>query len=171
MNYENAPATKLLATHCAVCCRPLLDARSVEYGIGPICRERYDFLREIPEEARKEANQLVHMIAVEQQGMKVLEAACRLVELDLVKLAEIIFKRASKVRIREADGILHVDTPFRESAAWDWRNIPGRRWDGEAKVNTVPATAKPQLWALLKRHFNGMLALGPKGPFVIGEVV
>lgn len=37
-NYENAPATILLATHCCVCGRPLCDSDSVEIGIGPTCR-------------------------------------------------------------------------------------------------------------------------------------
>lgn len=41
MSYENAPATKMLATHCCACNRPLVDAKSVEYGIGPECRKRH----------------------------------------------------------------------------------------------------------------------------------
>jgi len=34
-------ATWLLATHCCICSTPLRDAKSVEMGIGPICRKRY----------------------------------------------------------------------------------------------------------------------------------
>lgn len=41
--YENSPACRMLATHCACCGRPLVDADSVEFGIGPVCRERYGF--------------------------------------------------------------------------------------------------------------------------------
>jgi gamma-glutamylaminecyclotransferase len=41
--YENAPATRLLATSCACCGRALLDAISVEAGIGPDCREKYGY--------------------------------------------------------------------------------------------------------------------------------
>lgn len=41
MTYEAAPSTRLLATHCAICNRPLRDAESVERGIGPDCAERY----------------------------------------------------------------------------------------------------------------------------------
>ena len=40
-NYENAPATKLLATHCGCCGRALVDAVSVERGVGPDCAEKY----------------------------------------------------------------------------------------------------------------------------------
>jgi hypothetical protein len=43
MSYENAPATEMLATHCAICSRPLLDAVSVEIGIGPVCRQRHGY--------------------------------------------------------------------------------------------------------------------------------
>lgn len=41
--YENAPATKLLATHCACCARPLVDAVSVETGVGPDCRKAHGY--------------------------------------------------------------------------------------------------------------------------------
>ena len=41
--YENAPATRLLATRCCCCGRPLVDAASVEAGVGPDCRERYGY--------------------------------------------------------------------------------------------------------------------------------
>lgn len=43
MSYENAPATRLLATHCACCGRPLVDAASVEAGIGPECRRKHGY--------------------------------------------------------------------------------------------------------------------------------
>lgn len=41
--YEDAPGTKLLAVSCAVCAHPLLDAVSVEAGIGPDCRAKYGY--------------------------------------------------------------------------------------------------------------------------------
>lgn len=50
MSYENAPQTKLLATDCAVCSRPLCDAKSVELGIGPECRKKYGFEMDCTEE-------------------------------------------------------------------------------------------------------------------------
>lgn len=43
MSYENAPATELVATSCACCARPLLDAESVRLGIGPTCAKRHGF--------------------------------------------------------------------------------------------------------------------------------
>lgn len=41
--YENAPSTKMLATHCCACGRALRDAVSVEAGMGPDCRERHGY--------------------------------------------------------------------------------------------------------------------------------
>lgn len=41
MGYEQSPAVDLVATNCALCGRPLLDADSVECGMGPTCRARY----------------------------------------------------------------------------------------------------------------------------------
>ena len=40
MTYEDAPATKMLRVGCACCGRALLDAESVESGMGPVCREK-----------------------------------------------------------------------------------------------------------------------------------
>ena len=48
MSYEAAPATRLLATHCAACSRPLVDAVSVEAGMGPECRRKYGREPELP---------------------------------------------------------------------------------------------------------------------------
>lgn len=41
MGYEQSPAVDLVATNCALCGRPLLDADSVECGMGPTCRARH----------------------------------------------------------------------------------------------------------------------------------
>lgn len=41
--YENSPACLLLATHCACCGRALVDAKSVETGVGPECRKRHGY--------------------------------------------------------------------------------------------------------------------------------
>lgn len=43
MSYENAPATRMLATHCASCGRPLVDSVSVNTGMGPDCRKRHGY--------------------------------------------------------------------------------------------------------------------------------
>lgn len=42
-SYVNAPATKMLATNCACCGRPLVDAHSVETGVGPDCRKMHGY--------------------------------------------------------------------------------------------------------------------------------
>lgn len=41
--YENAPATRMLAIYCACCRKPLVDAKSVETGMGPVCRGKHGF--------------------------------------------------------------------------------------------------------------------------------
>jgi len=42
-NYENSPATALVATRCCCCGRKLVDADSVESGVGPVCRKKHGF--------------------------------------------------------------------------------------------------------------------------------
>ena len=53
MSYENAPATQMIASHCCVCNRPLVDSVSVELGIGPDCRKKHGYNVEATEENRK----------------------------------------------------------------------------------------------------------------------
>ena len=43
--YENAPATQLVATHCACCGRALVDANSLKIGVGPTCAARHGFTK------------------------------------------------------------------------------------------------------------------------------
>jgi hypothetical protein len=166
--YEDAPATRMLATRCAACARPLVDAKSVELGIGPDCRKKLGFDLAVSEEARAEANRLVHAIALEQGGSGVARAAARLRDLGFAKLAEKVLDRCVSIQIASEGPELAVKTPFTEEAVLLFRGIPNRRWDGERKVNVVPAAERRTLWQVLERAFPGAVGLGPKGIFVLG---
>jgi len=41
MGYELSKACRVVATNCCICNRPLVDCKSVELGIGPVCRAKY----------------------------------------------------------------------------------------------------------------------------------
>ena len=168
MSYENAPATKLLATHCAVCARPLVDAKSVETGIGPECRRKYGFYDAIPETMREEANRIVYRIAAEPNDSSVPSFINELDSMGLKRLAARLAENVSTVQISEENGSYVVKTPYEPAVVAAMRTVPGRRWDGTAKANAFPMTQKSALWALLKRFYNGKVALGPKGLFWIG---
>jgi hypothetical protein len=178
--YENAPATKMLATNCVVCGRPLVDAISVEMGIGPECRKEYD--GGIAPAVREEANKIVHDAAMSAgigRVEEVLAAAAKIEALGLSVLADKMrrrFKNAERlaeIEIEEKDGKYRVITPYRrkESEAFvaAWRAVPGRRWENGA--NVVPVESKKALWAVLCRFFGGRYAKGPKGVFRIPEAV
>lgn len=168
--YENAPATRMLATHCAVCGRALVDSVSVDFGIGPDCRRKYGFNQVVSEEARREANKIVHDIALEQTGLEVARRTVRLRELGFDKLAAIVEKRVCHVQIRIGqDGRLEVKAPYDERALADFRTVRGRRWDGERKLNTFPVESKREVFAALVRCYFGKIALGPRGVFKIGD--
>lgn len=94
MSYENAPATKLLATACACCGRALVDAISVETGIGPECRKHYGVAFDTTDAAHAEANALVFQVA--RKGMTAATAQPifdRLAALGFTVLADRIAKR------------------------------------------------------------------------------
>ncbi len=94
MSHENAPATKLLATNCACCGRALVDAVSVETGIGPECRKRFSVDVVVDETARAEANVLVHSVAKRGVRRDECRKICeKLSALGFVVLAARIMKR------------------------------------------------------------------------------
>jgi hypothetical protein len=167
--YEQAPATQMLATHCACCARPLVDAKSVEIGIGPECRRRHGFNLDVPDEARIAANKLVHDIAVDQDGERVHALVGELRALGFAKLADRITHRLAAIRI-EIDGEEYlVHTPYSDAGYAAFCALPRncRRWDKACKAWRVHQTARAQLFAALKRAFAGATASGPKGLFVL----
>lgn len=172
--YENAPATLLLATNCAVCGRALVDAKSVEIGMGPDCRRKHGYEVEVSEEARREANKLVQIVALavsHQPGsvaLAVITTVPRLQELGFTQLAEVLGDRASVIKVEEqADGRISLATPYSQEVVDAQRAIPGRRWDKVGKVNTFPGSSRGEVWALLRRLFAGQLGKGPKGLFIV----
>jgi hypothetical protein len=167
--YENAPACKMLATHCCVCARPLLDAKSVELGIGPECRRKHGFDVEIPEESRKLANAIVAKLACNRDDSYLAcDSIKELTSLGLGKLASILADRLATVKIEiNPEGRYFVRTPYDPAIVQAMRNIVGRKWDATAKVNTFPVAARPALFALLRTFYHGKLVIGPRGPFVV----
>lgn len=103
MSYENAASTKMLASHCAFCARPLRDAQSVESGVGPICRRRYMVADRVDEQARKEGNKLIHTIAKHQNGPGVEKALERLSELGFTNVVKRIRKRIKKHSVQKVE--------------------------------------------------------------------
>ena len=169
MSYENAPATKMLATCCAACGRPLLDAASVEAGMGPDCRAKHGYYAEpsAPDwdaayaaldkaglaakapagwltDARRASNVLVHRVAAEQHSappMRVLYMVAAVRALGFSKLATALEKRYAPIRVSERDGLLLVRTPFDGAFVTALKGAKvGAGWLKEAKTWTVPAT-------------------------------
>lgn len=177
MSYENAPATKMLATHCAACGRSLVDAVSVEVGMGPDCREKYMGGATVDEAARTEANQIVARIASTRSHTdgwrtEVREGVARLRALGFAVLADRILgaaqaKPSVMIDLDPATGELVVTTPYNEEFVEYVRGITGRRWDGERKANRFPAEARRELWFILQNCYAGLVGVGPKGEFAI----
>ncbi len=179
MSYENAPGTRLVATHCAICHRPLLDAESVEQGMGPTCRKRHGSeFDAVDEDARKQANKHVYAIACHQDGPGVVSHLRALLELGFPGVVKAIVKSVAKVKLALTDdshphgpGRLALKTPYDyhnfQAKLQGIRNVPGRRWDSTGKVNTFPVASKKALWGHLLEWYEGQVGFGPKGPFVV----
>lgn len=174
--YENAPATKMLATHCVCCGRALVDATSVEMGIGPECREGAK--GGFDDGQRQVANRLVFEAAIAAQEGKIavlMERADQVAAIGYTELADkmrrrfVNAERNVSITITQVGDIYEVVTPYRRGAAKEfvaaWRTVPGRRWANG--VNVVPVASKAALFEVLKKFFGGKFAKGPKGIFRI----
>lgn len=169
MSYENAPATKLVASHCVACGRPLVDAISVEAGMGPDCRDKYNHAGPdgATEEARTDVNQRVNELA---RGVAPAVQVAHLLIIrahGFERLADRLEERLCDVEIvYDNRDTLILRTPFAPDFTADMKaEVYGRRWDATNKHWTVPATreAKNTLWAVIRRHFAGGIARLPGG--------
>ena len=159
MSYENAPATKMLATHCLVCGRPLLDAQSVETGIGPICRKKF-VTEELPDGNRQAANKLIYRIAaLLSDKMTTAEVVGpelkQLRELGFVTVANKVEERLCVVDIKTTDNGYLVKAPFSEEAIPSWRFIG--TWKREEKRWLVPKHKRIGLKPLLRKHYANLV--------------
>ena len=162
--YENAPACKMLATTCAVCRRPLLDAKSVETGMGPECRKKHGYNHPCTPAEREAANKLVHAIAAGNDGPDAAAKCAELKGLGFVKLADRIMDRLAVVTItRDPDGRLAVKTPYSPEMVEAMRRIPGRKWDMSRKINVFPHSARRDIYTALQAVYLGGIGIGPDG--------
>lgn len=184
MSYLAAPGVALVATECAVCARPLLDAVSVESGIGPTCRKYMAgeqspadwtaFATAIPAslrealasrlgDARSCANLLTHRVA--SGALRTAEALPMLVALGFHRLAAAVAKGSvgSVVVDREGDRLV-VKAPYADGFGRALRAAAyGSRWEPTSKRWSVPIAAKPGLWRALRETYPGALLSGPQG--------
>lgn len=184
MSYTSAPAVALVATECAVCARPLLDAVSVESGIGPTCR-KYLGGEQIPADwaafsaavpatlrealasrfgdARACANLVTHRVA--SGALSASEALPMLVALGFHRLSAAVAKGSVGSVIINIEGDrLVVKAPYADGFGRALRAAAyGSRWEPTSKRWSVPLGAKPGLWRALRETYPGALLSGPQG--------
>lgn len=195
MSYENAPSTQMLATHCAICARPLRDAESVETGIGPDCRAKHGIgeargpadwdaaekvllptlmARPQPDtlegtwrvDARRAVNILIHAVAVLQDGPIAAAYVTAIAALGYRKAAVALGRRMGAVFVEDADGWLFVRAPYSERFVVEARRIPGIKFEGKRENGY----AERSLPADSKRALWGALkASFPAGTIVFGD--
>lgn len=147
-DYTQAPATLLIASHCAACGRPLLDAVSVRTGMGPDCADKYNCaeIRGTKEQTR--ANAVIYAIAAEQKiadWNRIRGFLAELSALGFGVVAERIKNRLepSPVIFLTSDKLdngapaLRVLAPYHAEATQDWRNIRGREFREETITETI----------------------------------
>lgn len=106
--YENAPATKFVATHCVCCGKALVDAPSLETGMGPVCRKKYGYNDEtagFSPRRRRNVNKLVQEAAAVFRTDKgrVLEIAQSLKRRKCPRIAEILMSRCVTIELKDVN--------------------------------------------------------------------
>lgn len=177
-NYTGSPDA-IAATHCLICNRPLRDAESVEFSIGPDCRKRIGITMEM--KGRAEANDVIRKAAVQahrEDWTGLSQSVARLSALGFHEVVNAVLRRfptsVVSVRIVLSNDTLSVMTPYEAEAIQSWREL-GAAWDKSTKSRIVCLgpdgdERKRMLYDLLKKYFNGCMAVGPKGLFRIGCV-
>ena len=159
--YENAPATKYVATHCVCCGRSLVDAPSLESGMGPICRAKYgwdDEVKDMSPRRRRSANKLIAEAAAchRTNPERVVEIATSLKRRGCPRIAEILFDRVVTIELKDVETewrfrnggskqlhAIEVHTPYsqeflvalKEEVHWQDRQVIDR-----------PATDREKAW-------------------------
>ena len=109
--YENNKNTKRLATDCCVCGRALRDSKSVETGIGPICRKKYGFdarYSKLTPAQQAAVNSMIHKagVACEAGDIKlVLELADEIEKNGFDFVATRVRTRFVKIRIMRVENV------------------------------------------------------------------
>ena len=107
-SYLNDPNTRRLATRCCMCGRSLRDAKSVEIGIGPVCRSRGEFgtlYDALTPRKQKNVNRLIHAAGVaceDNDPKEVLALADKIEKRGFTQVAEKVRSRFIKIRIHRA---------------------------------------------------------------------
>lgn len=177
MGYENATATKIMATHCCCCGKPLVDSKSVEIGIGPVCRKRYGFDLDVSENARKRANKIVYSLALAvSQGSVTLESMEQCAELAMLGfplIADIFLFNAAPISVETGEfggePVYFVRTPYNEAYRYDsWTKTRTKTkkpclTTSKKKVfhwvHPKDEYNRERIWNALVKHFNGTVAL------------
>jgi hypothetical protein len=174
-----------MATNCCACGKPLVDAKSVETGMGPVCRKKYGYGVEVSEDARVRANAIIYQLALAVSTgavtLETLKLTVELTALGFPLIADIFNYNCAPVtvEVREHDEDLRyfVRTPYDpafNSSSW----MKGRYGVKIEAVSTskkkvfhwvFPHTeeARTKIFNALVKHFGGTLARGPLGPFTV----
>lgn len=99
MCYTDSPAFALNPTHCSACGRPLVDATSVEFSIGPVCRKKYKYEDAYPIDEKTSAK--VVAILQNLSNVDVADKAMNAVLADDSRRANNVLNRAVAVLAKE----------------------------------------------------------------------
>lgn len=191
MSYLNSPSIEIVATKCFLCNRPLLDANSVESGIGPICKKKIGYFDENSQDdykyenigiseidnavleklsindCRGAVNSLINFCS---RCIKDKELIIKIVKqidnLGYKELSKKIFYYICDIIIEQDNDLLYISYP--KDRRMDWViNKNNGKWDSKLEKYIINKNNKKRIWGAFKKFFPGSFCIGPKGVFKI----
>lgn len=159
----------LVATHCCACGHALVDARSVERGIGPICWKKLGQETEgLDEETRKTVNKLMYRASLAWSAGEVdktRELAVQIHDAGAPACARRIAANAGSVVIEvNVEGTkIVVKSPYNDKFIAETRALPGRFYIKKEKATEFGLSAKAALWTAIQNAFKGAILMSKKG--------
>ena len=184
MGYESSAACKIVATNCCACGKPLVDAKSVEVGMGPTCRKKYGWGVEVPDAVRALANKMVYRLACDVSQdtvtLESMEVADQLRDLGFAKIADIFQGRLIKIAVTvdtfNGEECYLVRAPYDETGQFNYDCWAKGRHGVKVPAFKAPTKKKIFHWAIPKnsysrkrifgallKHYEGRLAFAPDG--------
>jgi len=159
---DTAATFRPTLTHCAMCHAPLDDAKSVEVGIGPVCRKRCDY-DSIPEALRTRANELIARVSLNlKDPSEVRFAADELRAMGLERLAACLLEKSVTIFLSGSTETIAGYWPYMPSSPV-LAQLPDARWcygrffrrGRGAWVITNTQANRDILWRALVEAFPG----------------
>lgn len=162
---------RLLKQRCIACGKPVVEAQSVEAGMGPVCRKRYAW-EGLPADSRELLNNVLTELSFDPTIDNVCRAIGTAQRVGADRLEKLLIARFVDVEVVETnDKFYTIRFDYHEGMILRLRKAPGAFFNRKQKVWWVPQVNRHFLWVAICENYPGRLCKSAKGITRIPEHV